>query len=103
MNERRPIGLSVPYRKVENKEMKCPECGVWSSVVETRDSSMLGFRRRRECANGHRFTTQEVVVTEEAMEQKQRDRLDAQRKQMVAIRESKRSPITTTTQTESAK
>lgn len=36
--------------------MKCPHCGVWTRTVETR-----GTRRRRECGNGHRFTTIEVT------------------------------------------
>lgn len=35
--------------------MKCPTCGAWSSVLATR-----GTTRRRECANGHRFSTLEV-------------------------------------------
>lgn len=39
--------------------MKCPHCDGWTEVRETR-----GDRRRRECANGHRFTTQEVVVVD---------------------------------------
>lgn len=37
--------------------MKCPFCNAWTDVRETRDG-----RRRRGCANGHRFSTQEVVV-----------------------------------------
>lgn len=37
--------------------MKCPFCDAWSSVNYTR-----GIRRRRECANGHRFSTQETPV-----------------------------------------
>ncbi len=37
--------------------MKCPECGAWTEVKETR-----GPRRRRECANGHRFSTEEIVT-----------------------------------------
>ena len=37
--------------------MKCPMCAAWSNVIETRN-----HRRRRECGNGHRFTTQEVVI-----------------------------------------
>jgi transcriptional regulator NrdR family protein len=37
--------------------MKCPICNAWTEVLRTD-----GTRRRRECANGHRFTTQEVVV-----------------------------------------
>lgn len=38
--------------------MKCPECKAWTRVLSTRD----GISRRRECANGHRFTTSEIVV-----------------------------------------
>lgn len=37
--------------------MNCPECGVWTEVISTR-----GTRRRRECGNGHRFTTEEVIA-----------------------------------------
>lgn len=37
--------------------MKCPECGAESSVLETR-----GTRRRRQCRNGHRWSTDEVVA-----------------------------------------
>lgn len=40
--------------------MKCPKCGVWSSVLETRESTNYTTKRRRECANGHRFTTVEL-------------------------------------------
>lgn len=40
--------------------MKCPFCDAWSAVRETRDA-----RRRRECANGHRFSTVEVVTLDE--------------------------------------
>ena len=47
--------------------MKCPTCGAWSTVIETRKSTELGFRRRRECANEHKFTTQEVVVPDEVI------------------------------------
>lgn len=39
--------------------MKCPHCQSWSLIKETR-----GTRRRRECANGHRFTSVEVTVDE---------------------------------------
>lgn len=49
--------------------MKCPTCGAWSAVLETRDT-----RRRRECANGHRFPTLEVFATAEARRQVARDR-----------------------------
>lgn len=41
--------------------MKCPQCGVWSMVKETRKA--IGYTYRRyECANLHRFTTNEIVV-----------------------------------------
>lgn len=40
--------------------MKCPECGAWSEVKESREGEALTFRRRRLCANGHLFTTYEV-------------------------------------------
>ncbi len=42
--------------------MKCPHdsCGAWSRVLSTRNL----ITRRRECANGHRFTTTEVVKLE---------------------------------------
>jgi hypothetical protein len=38
--------------------MKCPECGAWTLVKETRN----GTKRKRECANLHRFWTQESFV-----------------------------------------
>lgn len=41
--------------------MKCPRCGTWSTVLDTRPGEHLTTRRRRECANGHRFTTLEVL------------------------------------------
>ena len=65
--------------------MKCPTCGTWTVVKETR-----GTRRRRECANEHRFTTEEVVIPEEVIKQKQRDTLKANSERMVAVRQSKR-------------
>lgn len=36
--------------------MKCPLCGTWSAVIDSRIPM-----RRRECANGHRFTTEEIL------------------------------------------
>jgi len=42
--------------------MKCPECGTWTEVLETRKHGENGKRRRYECANEHRFTTLEQVV-----------------------------------------
>lgn len=52
--------------------MKCPECGAWSLVKETKESPTFGYRRRRECANEHKFTTQEVVVPQEALTEERR-------------------------------
>lgn len=40
--------------------MRCPYCDAWTEVKQTRD----GVRRRRECANGHRFNTVETVEPE---------------------------------------
>lgn len=40
--------------------MLCPVCNAWSEVKSTRDA----VRRRRECANGHRFTTVEVLIAD---------------------------------------
>jgi transcriptional regulator NrdR family protein len=45
--------------------MKCPECGAWSLVKDTRESPTFGLMRRRECANYHRFTTQELIIAPE--------------------------------------
>lgn len=64
--------------------MKCPTCGVWTVVKETR-----GTRRRRECANEHRFTTEEVVIPEETLKQKPNNFKDYNER-MVALRKSKR-------------
>lgn len=41
--------------------MKCPQCGAWSSVLDTREAPLDTTKRRRECANGHKFTTVEVL------------------------------------------
>lgn len=41
--------------------MKCPRCGAWTSVLETRTRADGSKRRRYECANLHRFTTVEYV------------------------------------------
>ncbi len=53
--------------------MKCPECGAWSLIKETKESPTFGYRRRRECANYHKFTTQEIVVPQEVIKAKQRE------------------------------
>ena len=41
--------------------MKCPTCGAWSSVLDTREGPNETVKRRRQCANGHRFFTFEVL------------------------------------------
>lgn len=43
--------------------MKCPLCKAPSSVLETRKG---GTQRRRECFNGHRFTTMEITLRVDA-------------------------------------
>jgi transcriptional regulator NrdR family protein len=53
--------------------MKCPECGAWTVVKETRVDENNSRRRRIECANMHRFTTLEtVIVTKTQLRQKQK-------------------------------
>jgi transcriptional regulator NrdR family protein len=42
--------------------MKCPECGTWTIVKETRISTGNTRRRRLEFANMHRFSTMETIV-----------------------------------------
>jgi transcriptional regulator NrdR family protein len=76
--------------------MKCPTCGAWSSVISTRD----GSRRRRECANEHRFTTDEVVIPEETLKQNSQNNIRAvNEKRMVAVRSRGRTPAGQATQT----
>lgn len=41
--------------------MICPTCGAWSEVSETRSAKQGMIKRRRVCANGHRFSTFEVL------------------------------------------
>lgn len=49
-------------RAVELNPMKCPRCGVWVRVLETRMDAEGAKRRRYECANLHRFSTKETIV-----------------------------------------
>jgi len=44
--------------------MKCPVCGTYTEVLETRKRSDNVTRRRYLCANMHRFTTLERVTNE---------------------------------------
>ena len=41
--------------------MRCPTCDRYTKVLETR-ANPDGVRRRYECANLHRFTTQESIT-----------------------------------------
>lgn len=41
--------------------MLCPICEVWTEVKASRQRSD-GYTRRRQCGNGHRFTTIELVI-----------------------------------------
>jgi predicted ATP-dependent serine protease len=69
--------------------MECPHCGAWSSVKETR-SSPTRYRRRRECANEHNFTTEEVVVTQEQLEAERTERLKITRAKRVESVQARR-------------
>ena len=42
--------------------MKCPVCKAWVLVKESRPRPDNTMYRRLECANGHRFVTEERVV-----------------------------------------
>jgi len=53
--------------------MKCPVCGTWTIVKESRESTGNTRRRRLECANMHRFTTLETIIESKArIRQKQK-------------------------------
>ena len=69
--------------------MKCPECGAWSLVKETRQSPTFGQTRRRECANEHRFTTQELVIPQEAIDYERRTHLENIKKRLESIQTRK--------------
>lgn len=70
--------------------MKCPECGAWSIIKETRTSPTFGYVRRRECGNEHRFTTQELVVAQEALNEERRTHGEANYKRLESFRKSRR-------------
>lgn len=60
----------APFQRGPNRQLgfSCPECSAArTQVLETRSRNSMGtIFRRRECANGHRFSTQEIVVKEMA-------------------------------------
>lgn len=41
--------------------MKCPTCGGRAEVIDSRETADW-IRRRRKCANGHRYTSIEIVL-----------------------------------------
>jgi len=41
---------------------RCPECNVWTEVMDTRLRSDGSRRRRYQCANLHKFWTEERIV-----------------------------------------
>lgn len=63
MSERKPIGLSIPHRKVTVSGIKCPLCGAATDIKETRTRTDNTVYRRRVCFNEHLFTTHETVIT----------------------------------------
>jgi transcriptional regulator NrdR family protein len=71
--------------------MKCPTCGAWTLIKETRQSPTFGYTRRRECANEHRFTTQELVIPQEAIDYERRTHLENIRKRLESI-QTRRPP-----------
>jgi transcriptional regulator NrdR family protein len=42
--------------------MKCPVCGTYTEVIDSRMRSDGVRRRRYMCANMHRFTTLELIL-----------------------------------------
>lgn len=44
----------------------CPECGEPSRLLDSRVAD-YGRRRRFECAEGHRFTTMEIVMVKNSL------------------------------------
>jgi transcriptional regulator NrdR family protein len=69
--------------------MKCPVCGSWSSVITTRESPTFGYTRRRECGNEHRFTTQEVAIPQETIDEERRTHIKNMQKRLESVRASK--------------
>ena len=69
--------------------MKCPTCGAWSLVKQTKKSPTFGYTRRRECANEHRFTTQEVIVPQEEIDEERRTNMLNNLKRLESIRASR--------------
>lgn len=47
--------------------MKCPVCGTYTEVIDSRMRSDGTRRRRYLCANMHRFTTLELILPEKKL------------------------------------
>ena len=69
--------------------MKCPTCGAWTLVKQTTTSPTFGYTRRRECANEHIFTTQEVIVPQEAIDEERRNNIANNLERLESIRASR--------------
>lgn len=70
--------------------MKCPICNAWTLIKQSRESTDFGYIRRRECANLHRFTTAEVIIPDEILTEKKRERLQKYSKHRAAERQQKK-------------
>jgi transcriptional regulator NrdR family protein len=55
--------------------MKCPVCGTYTEVIDSRLRGDNIRRRRYVCANEHRFTTNEIVIPSKPEKEKD-DELD---------------------------
>jgi len=69
--------------------MKCPVCGAWTLVKQTTKSPTFGYTRRRECANEHRFTTKEVIIPQEDIDEERRANLASNLERLESIRAGK--------------
>ena len=49
--------------------MNCPTCNAWTQINDTRNRGDH-MVRRRECANGHKFNTEERAVVKKPKESK---------------------------------
>jgi transposase-like protein len=63
------VGLDTTQREDDTstsrtKAMKCPVCGAYTEVIDSRMRSDGTRRRRYLCANMHRFTTLELILPE---------------------------------------
>lgn len=62
--------------------MKCPVCTAWAEVKETRARNDGSRRRRYECANLHRFNTDERVSVTPEMEAERKARTEQVRQRI---------------------